>query len=289
MDGEEKVRETVGTKVDGEGYSLKRQDQRTFDLAKGEHLVQFSLESRIDPEIFASYDDIFWSKEADAAAASLAEVAVTRIMIVGSTLGGASECKNCPMGAVSEGGKSHCLRCIEGSEANKDRSGCTPCKKGFYNQSRGGKCRRCPPFTSSRRHEEEIPIYAKDGEPLEESAATHCVLDEDLHELQNGLIFKAGHFKARKLCSGENFLNNYNLCAGEKIIGPISDIVNLGEPEQFDELTEQDFGSEDEDLFETEFKDIEEWLEDWDDDDDLFEEDKELSTSLEAEEREWLK
>jgi len=35
---------------------MKRMNQKTFDLARGEHLVQFTLESRIEPEVISSYD-----------------------------------------------------------------------------------------------------------------------------------------------------------------------------------------------------------------------------------------
>ena len=255
VDGEEKVREIAGSAVDGEGYSLKRVSSRTFGLAKGEHLIQFSLESRIEPEVIISFDDV--ASEADKVSESLAEVAITRTTVIGSTFGGAFECKTCPTGSVSEGARSHCLACIEGSEANKQRSGCMPCKKGFYNDARGSHCKWCPDFTSSRRHDEEIPIYSSDGQrKAQETASTHCVLDDELHVLEHGQVYKAEHFKARKLCSAENYLSNANLCASQNIIGPISDLVHVADQYEYD-LGDDDFGREDNDLYEAELADIE--------------------------------
>jgi len=49
--------------------------------------------------------------------------------------------------------------------------------------------------------------------------------------LQTGQIYKAEHFSARSLCSAENYLQNSNLCAGEGIIGPISDIEHVSQDE----------------------------------------------------------
>lgn len=108
---------------------------------------------------------------------------------------------------------------------------CTPCKEGTFNQDERGHCKHCPPFTSSRRHEEESPIFTDGHTKHQLSAATHCILDSELHVLKTGQIYKAEHFSARKLCDKQNFMANSNLCAGENIIGPISDRQHLTQDE----------------------------------------------------------
>ena len=130
------------------------------------------------------------------------------------------------MGTVAMEGSSHCLPCIAGSQANKKNERCEPCKEGFFNQVEGGHCKKCPPFTSSRRHESDVGIYEKDGvtKAKEQSAATHCVLDDELHVAKSGQIYRADHFKARNICSQTKFMEMNNLCAAENIIGPISDV-----------------------------------------------------------------
>mmetsp|Transcript_10833 Transcript_10833/g.13647 ORF Transcript_10833/g.13647 Transcript_10833/m.13647 type:complete len:84 (+) Transcript_10833:2072-2323(+) len=82
-----------------------------------------------------------------------------------------------------------------------------PCKQGFFNQDEKGFCEECPPFTSSRRHEED-PTYLEVGseKKADVTAATHCVLDDELHIRESGQIYKAAHFKARGLCSSEMYL-----------------------------------------------------------------------------------
>ena len=40
---------------------------------------------------------------------------------------------------------------------------------------------------------------------------------------ETGSYFKAEHFSARSLCSADKYMSNSHLCAGENVIGPISD------------------------------------------------------------------
>ena len=61
-------------------------------------------------------------------------------------------------------------------------------------------------------------------EPTLSHAATHCELESELHVLQTGQVYIARNLSARKLCSKDEYINNYNLCAGVNIIGPISDV-----------------------------------------------------------------
>ena len=109
------------------------------------------------------------------------------------------------------------------------------------------------------------------------TAATHCVLDSELHVLQTGQIFKPDHFSARRLYSPIKFLEHSNICAGENIIGPISDVqhVTLDEDDIWDDpYLDEDFDDEDDEFFGDEDDvdpndfdplDIEDWedFEDW--------------------------
>ena len=129
---------------------------------------------------------------------SLAEVSIKRITINGGIVGGAYECKKCPLGTVSSGLTFHCMACQVGTQPNEDKTMCMPCAKGFYNQEEGGTCKRCPPFTHSRRHKDDSALYDKETKKMIlDEAATHCELDPELHIRQTGQIYKASHFSAR--------------------------------------------------------------------------------------------
>ena len=48
----------------------------------------------------------------------------------------------------------------------------------------GGTCKRCPPFTHSRRHEKDPKVYKGDDmheTVLMDEVATHCELDHEFH------------------------------------------------------------------------------------------------------------
>ena len=51
---------------------------------------------------------------------------------------------------------------------------------------------------------------------------------------------------ARKLCHGESYLKNFNLCAGENIVGPISDIEQISK-NAADKIEQSDLDEEDDD------------------------------------------
>lgn len=59
---------------------------------------------------------------------------------------------------------------------------------------------------------------------------------------------------ARKLCSEDNYLSNFNLCAGKNVIGPISDIEHTSKNKN-DKSDEKGLEEDDDD-------------DDWEDDDD---------------------
>jgi hypothetical protein len=127
---------------------------------KVDHLIQFSVESRIRADPIASYYETQdENMNLDDNMESLAEVFIRRITFKGGMIGGADECQKCPMGTFSAGYTFQCQACIPGTEPNSDKSGCTPCKKGFFNQLYSGSCRKCPPFTSSRRHPDDPPVF----------------------------------------------------------------------------------------------------------------------------------
>ena len=90
-------------------------------------------------------------------------------------------------------------------------------------------CFKCPAFTTSRRHAKDADNFIEvneDGESVLDldHFATSCELESEFHVKETGQIYKAQHFSARKLCSAESNRVKSHLCAGEGIIGPISDI-----------------------------------------------------------------
>ena len=102
IDGEEKFKFSPSN-FDTDGYSKKQHYERTYELNKGEHLVQFSVESRIEPEVIANF---YESKKdnhssSSSSGSSLAEAAIKSIIIKGSSLGGAYSCEPCPMGTIA--------------------------------------------------------------------------------------------------------------------------------------------------------------------------------------------
>ena len=131
---------------------------------------------------------------------------------------------------------------------------------------------KCPAFTSSRRHDEDIAMYFNktlaNGSLKKDDveAATHCVLEREFHVLHTGQIFKAEHFSARNICSAENFMKNSNFCAGSKLIGPISDI-------QFGGGRDRDRDRQILERLSPVFDEDEDDDDDYDDEDDEFEED----------------
>ena len=91
IDSEEVLREEAGLDVK-HGYSIQKNQIRSFPLEKGDHLIQFSVESRIQEEAIASYwDTHIYDDNADILQ-SRAEVAINRITIKGGIHGGAYEC-----------------------------------------------------------------------------------------------------------------------------------------------------------------------------------------------------
>ena len=177
---------------------------------------------------------------------SLAEVAIKRITFKGSNEGGAFECVKCPAGSISLGQTFSCTPCFPGTEPNNEQTACIPCREGWFNNADSGKCRKCPPFTNSKRHDEDAPIYkdADAGEKITNTAATSCELDGELHVRQTGQIYKGSHFQARNLCGKDNINNNKNICASEGIIGPISDVqhtsLNKRDAQDEDDLLDEE-------------------------------------------------
>ena len=177
---------------------------------------------------------------------SLAQVAITRITIRGGNAGGAEECQKCKTGSVSLKQSFQCRACPVGTEAHKNNSECVYCSKGYYSDKEGGNCKKCPAFTVPKRYIDE-----QDEKLDPEKGGTHCELEPELHVKRAGRVFHAKHFKARSLCSEDNYLANSHLCAGRNIIGPISDIAHISE--QLEDMTQEDTDGLEED-------------EDWEDD-----------------------
>jgi hypothetical protein len=108
---------TAGKELDAAGFSVQRSESRSFQLKKGEHLIQFSVESRIEPKIVTTYwDTQSQNVEFQDGMSSMAEVAIKRITFKGSVLGGAFECEKCPSGTIAPEKSFHCLPCTPGSE-----------------------------------------------------------------------------------------------------------------------------------------------------------------------------
>mmetsp|Transcript_41374 Transcript_41374/g.54417 ORF Transcript_41374/g.54417 Transcript_41374/m.54417 type:complete len:90 (-) Transcript_41374:1188-1457(-) len=57
IDSKEVLNVTAGKEVDSAGLSVQRSESGSFELTKGEHLIQFSVESRIEPQVVSSYWD----------------------------------------------------------------------------------------------------------------------------------------------------------------------------------------------------------------------------------------
>lgn len=57
IDSQEVLSVRPGEELDEAGFSVQRSETHTFDLKKGEHLIQFSVESRIEPALITSYWD----------------------------------------------------------------------------------------------------------------------------------------------------------------------------------------------------------------------------------------
>ena len=86
---------------------MQRIGKEIFELERGNHLIQFSVESRLSPDVITSYYDTQnQNMSPDDHVESLAQVAIKRITINGSDQGGAYTCKKCPAGTVSSEGAS---------------------------------------------------------------------------------------------------------------------------------------------------------------------------------------
>lgn len=88
--------------MDGDGFSAKKVKTRDFPLERGDHLIQFAVESRIEPDLISS----FWQTKENSTKGhhkveSEAEVAIKRITFQGAASGGAYTCEKCPEGTFS--------------------------------------------------------------------------------------------------------------------------------------------------------------------------------------------
>ena len=57
IDSVEVLKIDAGDELDSAGFSVQRADAKEFRLEKGEHLIQFSAESKIEPDVIFSYWD----------------------------------------------------------------------------------------------------------------------------------------------------------------------------------------------------------------------------------------
>ena len=57
IDAKEVANIKVGKDKDSHGYSKRSMEKMTFDLEKGDHLIQFSVESRLEPDLISNYFD----------------------------------------------------------------------------------------------------------------------------------------------------------------------------------------------------------------------------------------
>ena len=190
INGEEKYK-VVSSNVDEHGFSSKQEQKQQFEMDSGSNLIQFMVESRIEPKLVKSYWDtadtfISGVHKASTESESEAEVAIKRIIVKGSEQGGAFSCEPCPQGTISKILSHDCEKCPAGSEPNKNKTACTPCKTGTFSNKEGGTCKNCPPFTHSRRHEKDPLVFNGDDmhpKAVMDSTATHCELDEEFHVL----------------------------------------------------------------------------------------------------------
>ena len=94
----EVLKETVDPRqLDKNGFSSKKNSSKTIPLEKGNNLIQFTAESRIEPDLIRSYWDTSDDKHlGHHKMESEAEVAIKRITFKGSAVGGAYACEKCP-------------------------------------------------------------------------------------------------------------------------------------------------------------------------------------------------
>ena len=110
IDSEEKLR--VPAKEIQLDKTTDETGSKKFPLAKGEHFIQFIVESRISANLISSYKDL----DLDYITESKAQVAIKKITIEGGDEGGAEICQKCPKGAVTNGITFTCIACQAGTE-----------------------------------------------------------------------------------------------------------------------------------------------------------------------------
>ena len=130
---------------------------------------------------------------------------------------------------------------------------------------------------------EDTPIYDEEGKRVQSYAGTHCELDSELHVKSTNQFYRARHFSARNLCSEEHWTKSGNMCAGQGIIGPISDVQHSSQFSDFDFESDLPYLDEDE-HWEDEEWDDEDW-EDWLDEMEIENEMDEAMAEMEEEER----
>jgi len=84
--------------------------------------------------------------------------------------------------------------------------------------------------------------------------STYCEIEDEFLDTRENAFYRPSFFKASKLCDQVNdkYWQNPHLCAGNNIIGPISDLINTDDDREafFEELFHEkllngDFNEED--------------------------------------------
>ena len=89
---------TAGDDLDKNGFSKKRSATKKIELEKGNNLIQFAAESRIEPDLISSYWNTSDNKHmGHHKMESEAEISIQRITFKGTAKdGGAYACEKCP-------------------------------------------------------------------------------------------------------------------------------------------------------------------------------------------------
>lgn len=112
--------------IDKRLYKILNSEEKKDELItlpNGEHLIELA----------------YVKLDADAE-----EVRIYQLSIIGSGIGGASQCIQCPVGYASQQGSAICSACPIGHTSDSGNNNCEECVEGTVNLYKGNKCSSCP-------------------------------------------------------------------------------------------------------------------------------------------------
>lgn len=126
-------------------YQIMNKQSGSFELYINRKLFKYltSIEEtteKISLPVGESILELVYIKVEDA----IEEVRIKQISIVGSEIGGASECTQCPVGYINTGNSTICLPCPVGYSSNPNNTLCIECLDGSTSPFPGNECFDCP-------------------------------------------------------------------------------------------------------------------------------------------------